>query len=172
LAAAGRRPPYLLVGYSFGGPYTRVFADLYPSDVAGLVLVDPTQEAFIAWLRRCVPWFNVVTGEDRARQNEWGSQVESMQQASAARLPEVPLTLITATATPDVLRRNLVPRVLDAHTRWLSSYPGARHVLATNSDHGIVLTHPEIVTEEIRSMVTRIRDAQAGSLTDGTGRPP
>ncbi|MCC6233531.1 MAG: alpha/beta fold hydrolase, partial [Verrucomicrobiales bacterium] len=42
LAAAGRRPPYLLVGYSFGGPYTRVFADLYPSDVAGLVLVDPT----------------------------------------------------------------------------------------------------------------------------------
>src|SRR5215204_469995 len=34
--------PYVLVGHSFGGVYVRVFADLYPDEVAALVLVDPT----------------------------------------------------------------------------------------------------------------------------------
>src|SRR5262249_38615402 len=42
-------PPYILVGHSVGGPYVRVFAGMYPNEVAGLVLVDPTQEETIAW---------------------------------------------------------------------------------------------------------------------------
>jgi len=32
--------PYILVGHAFGGDSVRAFADLFPSDVAGLVLVD------------------------------------------------------------------------------------------------------------------------------------
>jgi pimeloyl-ACP methyl ester carboxylesterase len=33
--------PYVLVGHSAGGLYVRLYAALYPTDVAGLVLVDP-----------------------------------------------------------------------------------------------------------------------------------
>lgn len=33
-------PPYVLVGHSMGGLFIRVFADLYPDEVAGMVLVD------------------------------------------------------------------------------------------------------------------------------------
>lgn len=33
-------PPYVLVGHSMGGLFTRVFADQYPDEVAGMVLVD------------------------------------------------------------------------------------------------------------------------------------
>ncbi|MBK8460959.1 MAG: alpha/beta hydrolase [Micropruina sp.] len=40
LRSAGVPGPYLLVGGSLGGPYTAVFADAYPDDTAGLVLVD------------------------------------------------------------------------------------------------------------------------------------
>jgi len=40
---AGLQPPYILVGQSWGGPCIRVFAKLYPDDVSGMVLVDPTQ---------------------------------------------------------------------------------------------------------------------------------
>jgi pimeloyl-ACP methyl ester carboxylesterase len=43
LEAAGERPPYLLVGHSFGGLVMRVFAGRWPGLVAGLVLVDPAQ---------------------------------------------------------------------------------------------------------------------------------
>jgi pimeloyl-ACP methyl ester carboxylesterase len=40
LAAGKIKGPYILVGSAFGGDHIRAFADLFPSDVAGLVLVD------------------------------------------------------------------------------------------------------------------------------------
>ena len=34
--------PYVLAGHSFGGLYVQTFAALYPSEVAGMVLIDST----------------------------------------------------------------------------------------------------------------------------------
>ncbi|MFP5249006.1 MAG: alpha/beta hydrolase [Acidobacteriota bacterium] len=47
LEVAGIKPPYILVGHSFGGLVMRRFAAMYPEDVAGVVLVDPM---------RCEEW--------------------------------------------------------------------------------------------------------------------
>jgi pimeloyl-ACP methyl ester carboxylesterase len=40
LTEAGVAPPYVLVGYSYGGLYTLRYAGQYPDEVAGLVLID------------------------------------------------------------------------------------------------------------------------------------
>jgi pimeloyl-ACP methyl ester carboxylesterase len=47
LTAAGIRPPYILVGHSYGGMNIRLFADLYPAEVAGMVLIDPSEEDWV-----------------------------------------------------------------------------------------------------------------------------
>lgn len=47
LDGAGIRPPYILVGHSFGGLVMRRFALLYPEEVASIVLIDPM---------RCEEW--------------------------------------------------------------------------------------------------------------------
>jgi pimeloyl-ACP methyl ester carboxylesterase len=44
LTAACIRPPYVLVGHAMGGFHVRVFQGFYPSEVAGMVLVDPMNE--------------------------------------------------------------------------------------------------------------------------------
>lgn len=44
LRAAAVPPPYVLVGFSFGGFNVRVFAGKYPPEVAGMVLVFPWHE--------------------------------------------------------------------------------------------------------------------------------
>lgn len=41
LREAGVPPPYVLVGHSFGGLVTRLFAARHPKTVAGLVLIEP-----------------------------------------------------------------------------------------------------------------------------------
>ncbi len=53
LAAEGIAPPYLLVGHSLGALHVRTYAALFPRDVAGVVLVDPTHENLVetAWAR-------------------------------------------------------------------------------------------------------------------------
>ena len=47
LRGAGIKPPFILVGHSFGGLVMRRFALLYPEEVASVVLVDPM---------RCEEW--------------------------------------------------------------------------------------------------------------------
>ena len=44
LVAAGEKPPYVLVAHSFGGYNVRVYTKEYPSEVAGMVLVDTSHE--------------------------------------------------------------------------------------------------------------------------------
>jgi pimeloyl-ACP methyl ester carboxylesterase len=40
LGAAGERPPFALVGHSYGGWLVRLYQQTYPAEVAGMVLVD------------------------------------------------------------------------------------------------------------------------------------
>ncbi|MGG7467697.1 alpha/beta fold hydrolase [Chryseobacterium arthrosphaerae] len=40
LQKTGEKPPYILVGHSMGGPYSRIFRDLYPNEVEGMVFID------------------------------------------------------------------------------------------------------------------------------------
>ncbi|MCE7997191.1 MAG: alpha/beta hydrolase [Roseivirga sp.] len=42
LINAGIEGPYILVGHSLGGLLTRVYANMYPDEVAGVILVDAT----------------------------------------------------------------------------------------------------------------------------------
>jgi pimeloyl-ACP methyl ester carboxylesterase len=55
LDAIGLKPPYVLVGHSWGGLLIRMFAAMYPTDVHGLVYVDPTdprsEDQDLAYLR-------------------------------------------------------------------------------------------------------------------------
>ena len=146
-------PPYVLVGYSFGGIYIRVFAGLYPEEVAGLVFIDPSQEGFMEYVKAKFPRMNVVTEEDRQKQEEWGCQWESMDQASRAILPPVPMALITGVRTHDPLTRRLVPRWLEEHQKWLKGHPQARHVVTGQSGHEVLLSDPELIVQTIRQVL-------------------
>lgn len=55
LVAAEIKPPYVLVGHSYGGLTVRLYASTYPSDVVGMVLVDPTVEDQLASYRSLDP---------------------------------------------------------------------------------------------------------------------
>lgn len=44
LRAAGIKGPYVLVGHSLGGLIARVYAEYYPTEISGMVLVDATHE--------------------------------------------------------------------------------------------------------------------------------
>lgn len=44
---AGIESPYVMVGHSFGGIYVRLFAETYPDDVVGLILVESSVPSMI-----------------------------------------------------------------------------------------------------------------------------
>ncbi len=47
--------PYLLVGHSLGGAYAQRYAQRWPSEVAGLLLLEPAHEDFFTYVPRQTP---------------------------------------------------------------------------------------------------------------------
>jgi pimeloyl-ACP methyl ester carboxylesterase len=156
LRAANVPPPYILVGYSCGGPYARVFAGMYPNEVSGLLLIDPTQEEFMDMFTVKYSRFYVVSEKHRVAQNEWGCQSDSLAQAKESRLPNLPITVITGMAKQDMLKNKLLPQWLESHQKWISQFPQGKHLVTTNSGHNVVLKEPELVIEAVRQMVEKI----------------
>jgi len=63
--------PLVLVGHSLGGFNVKLYAALYPEDVAGLVLVDPAEDR---WYDRIRPAFQAKFGPSIAARTELGDQ--------------------------------------------------------------------------------------------------
>lgn len=59
LARAGERPPYVLVGHSFGGLYVRAFAARYPDQTGGVVLLDATHPEMFTRLPQYPGFYDV-----------------------------------------------------------------------------------------------------------------
>jgi pimeloyl-ACP methyl ester carboxylesterase len=161
-------PPYILVGHSFGGPLNRVFADLYPDEVAGLVLLDPAQEEFIDWNLARNP------GSEKRQDEEWKEIQASLAEARASRVPPgIPVVLITAMGPrvlPDFVTekdrqelKTFRPVWLKFHQEWVKKIPNGRHLITENSGHGIPFEEPELVVRTIREVVEQTRSGRPGT---------
>jgi pimeloyl-ACP methyl ester carboxylesterase len=163
LKNAGLAPPYVLVGHSGSGFTIRVFAGLYPKEVAGLVFVDPTQEGLTDWLKSHQPevWKQLEDEQTKASagiRDELAAAETSQKQAqTAAVLPDVPVILLTAMRTDNFRTPELSEVWLNLHKEWLKKIPHSKHVLAQNSSHFIQDQEPELVINAIREIVEAAR---------------
>lgn len=165
---AGIKPPYVLVGHSMGGPYIRVFANLYPNEVAGMVLIDPSQETFDDWMRKGPQQkFNEAKMKERDAQiaqaapgvrDESAAISATFEQARSAKVPPgIPVILLTAMRDPDMPPEAM--RVWEAkHKEWIEKVAGGKHILAENSRHFIQADEPQLVIGAIKQVVEQVRN--------------
>ncbi len=162
LQKAGIKPPYVLVGHSLGGPLVRVFANMYPTEVAGLVLIDPAQEAFHVWTKTNPPpgFKEEVAKIAKAPQglrDEYEAVDATYEQARAARVPAgISVTLLTAmqdVGMPAEARRVAAEK----QKEWIEKVPGGKRIVAEKSGHFIQAQEPALVIEAIKQVVEQAR---------------
>ena len=88
-------PPYLLVGHSFGGVNMRLFANQYPDNVIGMVLVDSAHEAQFDQLPAVfASATDEVVGQFQSldQMNRLGLLALSPEQIPAPNLPDTAVT--------------------------------------------------------------------------------
>jgi len=160
LQNAHARPPYILVGHSFGGPFIRVFAGMYPGEVCGMVLVDPTQEGFI----NADPAHN----HDNIPDEDWRLIQAGLTEAHESPVPKgIPVVLITGIGprifpsfvTEKQIQRELKvhQKLLKFHTEWLATVPNSQHIITENSGHNVPVTEPELIIGAVRQIVEQAR---------------
>jgi hypothetical protein len=174
LHKAGVPGPYLLVAHSYGGLIVRYYAQKYPREAAGMVLVD----AFGTNIKRL---FGQLWGRYNHLLNFPGTPLENdpgwetvdasaaIKSINNAKLPQMPLAVIsktkpfgTAPGTPKDLTRKLEQVWPQVQSALVNLEPLAPHVFATGSDHYVQINDPDLTISVIKLILGRARHSRRG----------
>ena len=169
LDSAGIEGPYVLVGHSLGGEYMRQFADRYPDEAAGLVLVESSHPD--QWRRQAavIPPPSPDDGESVKFYRDWFTSAIpdptlDLSLYRAGSLGDMPLVVLTA---PNKTRADDLPSELNAafNRVWVelqeelaSLSSNSSHILAQESGHFIQQDQPQLVIDAILQV---IKEAEA-----------
>ena len=176
LQAAQVPGPYILVGHSYGGMLSRLYASTYPNEIVGMVLVDAfsegladqmTTEQWTAYKALFQPVPDALAGYEDLEFTDLDTSVSQVREATAASpLRPIPLVVLSrgqVMQMPADLPGGLTGEGLEhawtvEQDRLATLLPDARHVIAHESEHYIQLQQPELVIEAVREVVTAERD--------------
>ena len=179
LTAAKVPTPLVLVGHSFGGLIVRLYASTYPSEVAGLVLIDTVSEFMYdaltptertMWVRLNS---NYSPDLDKATVQEKTDLVKGFEQLRAApALKTMPAIVLTSDQPYDfqlLIDKGSIPSdtpvalgsiIYKAHLigqESLSHTLHARQITHPHSGHYIQTEQPQIVIDAIKEVVEKVR---------------
>ena len=175
LQRLGLRPPFILVGRSYGGLLARLYASSYPSEVAGLVLVDGTHEQQVRRYGKLDPNY---PGQFRAFFDSLLATLPPGAQAGEIRetmriqaagaveglrpLPDIPIAVLTSMKADSAsryvnatARGHQVWRAL--HDEWFQRSTEGEHIVTSRSGHDIQAEEPQLVLDAIRFVFDRAR---------------
>ena len=176
LAAAGQTGPYVLAAHSYGGLVARLFANQYPSEVAGMVLVDSfSPELREAMAGQWPAWkaWNATPAEiiESYADYERVDFDEALDEVAANRaVPAMPLVVLTADKPYPAPTKPGLPADIHTVTREAQDVsqrevallvPGAEHITQTASGHDIMLENPELVADAIDDVIAAVRDGRS-----------
>jgi pimeloyl-ACP methyl ester carboxylesterase len=160
LERSGIREPIVFVGQSLGGILARLYFHKYPDSMAGMLLIDPTDEDSVVFNGRLNRWIKVRELQDSL--GEGARSVAKDRQQNPVPLGNRPLIVIGAGRRPQppgisdeqwLTMRN----ERDAHVKELSHLSGnSKFILDPASGHNVEHDNPNLVAKTIQDLVHEI----------------
>lgn len=171
LANAGVNPPYVLVGHSLGGMNVRLYANYYPKEVVGMVLVDSTHEEENDRMLALLPpeILKKAKPEDmmiRSTENiDFNRSVAQLRAANWRNdFPLVVLTRGSATLNPNdyavpALASKFEEIRLELQKELVRRSSRGKQIIAEKSGHNIHRDQPELVIGAISRVVEEAKSS-------------
>ena len=157
LRAAGLPPPYLLVGHSLGGLYQYAFARLYPQEVSGFVLLDPTHPRHWEMLQAERPLLAtalqgmVKLQQSQAKRNEFRQQTDCLKGLEQRQALQAPGRLLVSRRYKD-MEKDLAPALQALQNDWKTLTGVAAIDPQWDSGHHIQTERPDAVARAVRAL--------------------
>jgi pimeloyl-ACP methyl ester carboxylesterase len=149
------KEPAVLVGHSYGGMPVRAFEGAYPSDVAGMVLIDVSSEPEVPIYERldAGPWI------DRTDRIDIHATVRELH--AAGDLGDIPLIVVTAGIIEDEWLATVPDLAARAQARLAGLSSNAYEVVASDSEHFVHRDAPDVVLAAIEEVVAAAGSGEA-----------
>ncbi|MEV6494423.1 alpha/beta hydrolase [Actinoplanes sp. NPDC051633] len=162
LDVAAAPAPYLLVGHSFGGLLAAMYAGTYPTEVSGLVLIDPSLPTQ-AELYDLIPERERATaraGDEQNPENVDFSDTLEQAKALVPKIPAIPVLVLAATNLGDLPPSWPAADILAARKKALQEFSMALprgELRYVDSGHSIQTEQPKLVISEIQRVLDNAR---------------
>jgi pimeloyl-ACP methyl ester carboxylesterase len=159
--------PYVLAGHSTGGLYARLFASLYPTDVVGLVLMDPTPVDLFE--SQPATRGRLAAVEWQARTFQWLAPFGIVRLLIPGALG-AELTAYPTRARDEIVAINSVGRQWEAVAAEVESLPDSMAQVGRRAGFGslplVVLSSTRGGTESVDEVPTKLRlDTETAALS-------
>lgn len=157
LRAAGLPPPYLLVGHSLGGLYLYAFARLYPQEVSGFLLLDPTHPRHWEMLKAEQPMLTtalqgmVKMQRSEAKRNEFRQQTDCLKGLDQRPALLAPGRLLVSRRYKDI-EKDLAPALQALQNDWKTLTGVASIDPLWDSGHHIQTERTDAVARAVRAV--------------------
>ncbi|WP_257144111.1 alpha/beta fold hydrolase [Bacillus sp. AFS002410] len=152
LQKAGVKPPYVLVGHSFGGANVRLFASEYPEEVAGVILLDSVHEDQNKFM---APLFSDKVKQEYFDQFKFEATLdefeESLEQIRESKsLGNIPLLVVTGGTQPYHTPESWVYWAkFQEELVKLSS--NSKHIIIDDAGHAVHIDRPDAVIKALKN---------------------
>lgn len=150
-------PPYVLVGYSGGALMINMFARLYPGEVAGVLMIEPTHPDLYDYMKEneAVLYeilFDYIGDGQRRYEFDIIKNV-SAEFKEAPPFPDVPLTILMAGRHTSLESEALIAKTLEYHEDLKKMSPQGKRYLVDTSGRWIHKQNPEIVLARVYELL-------------------
>lgn len=152
-------PPYVLVGHSQGGLYMFCFAKLYPNEVKGLVLIDPTHPQHWERMQEQAPLQAALikslktTLFSKVMRQEFDSQASCLNEIDM-QTPVTAHTKFLFSGQFKLAEMGKFEHMVKAlRENWLTKFTNATSLEVSNSGHYIQTEQPAIVASAIEEIL-------------------